>query len=259
MAVGPDEPRRGSAASANGLPGHGSPVPRWTRSTLPPREPRSRGLVPTAASPVPTQQGAVRCVEQQPAPAVATAGRREAGQHPSADRPVPRALSRQASRGRRARAGEPAVAGVEPPGARSRRSTARDIRPVSPEPHTVRRGTGHGAPLPLAHDAEPAPVPLGDQEPTAAELLDVPRDVQAADHPTYVEPGAPPRRPRGRRWPDHRRATRRREVTAIRPPAARGPSKKRGAWADASANWHPATINPGGSEGVLGTRGRCRP
>jgi len=37
----------------------GAPVRRWTRNTLPPSESRSRGLVPTAASPVPTRRASV--------------------------------------------------------------------------------------------------------------------------------------------------------------------------------------------------------
>ena len=61
-----------------GLSGHGAPVTRSSISVLPPSEVLSCGLVPVAASPGADQQRAV-VEDQQPAAAVATAGRGEAG------------------------------------------------------------------------------------------------------------------------------------------------------------------------------------
>ncbi len=52
----------------NGLLGQGAPVVRLSRSVLPPSESRSRGLVPIAASPVPTYNDPSRAISSRQPP-----------------------------------------------------------------------------------------------------------------------------------------------------------------------------------------------
>src|SRR6188508_631516 len=52
----------------NGLAGHGLPVVRLNRNVLPPSELRLRGLVPTAASPVPTRRAPLRLIRSRQPP-----------------------------------------------------------------------------------------------------------------------------------------------------------------------------------------------
>ena len=54
------------------------------------------------------------------------------------------------------------------------------MSPVSPETHTSFERSASGAPLALAYDAEAGAVALGDDEPAARGLLDVPRVLEAA-------------------------------------------------------------------------------
>ncbi len=127
--------RRAVVAPAYGLSGMGAPVSRWTRSTLPPSESRLRGLVPTAASPVPIRRaGPVRSRRsRQPPCRPVVAGnppirvrRCESLRH---DASTCHLLTRTSL--------PPAVlAPWQAHSTRRRRSTAIDIRPVSPATRT---------------------------------------------------------------------------------------------------------------------------
>ena len=135
-------------------------------------------------------------VEQQPAAAVATRRRWEAGEHDPA--------LRQRAPACRPATGSPVRRG-RPPGRRRGRPTACGTR--SRRPATAGRLARHPhqpgqvrerAPLALAYDADAGPVALGDDQPAAGPLLDVPRVLEPAGDGAYLQRrGGGARRVRG--------------------------------------------------------------
>ena len=113
----------------------GAPVSRCTRSTLPPSESRLRGLVPTAASPVPiSRAGPVRSSRSRQPPCRPLV----AGNPPTRVRRWERCRHDVSTRHRVTRTSLPlrVLAPWQAQSTRRRRSTAIDIRPVSPETQT---------------------------------------------------------------------------------------------------------------------------
>ena len=125
-----------------GFLGHGSPVRRSRRSTLPPREVRSRGLVPTAASPVPTSSEPSRATRSRQPPWRPEVAGRPLSSTPRRFALVPLSFSFQAT----TRTSCPPPLVVAPwqvqkrPLRRTFGSTARPISPVSPETQTDSEG-----------------------------------------------------------------------------------------------------------------------
>ena len=224
----------------NGFRGHGAPVMRSRRRVLPPSELRSCGLVPCAASPVPTSSAPPR-VTMHPAAAVPAGAGGEA-----ADQRVD-----PGGRGRRrvevpgddayvvaAAAEEAALARVE---ATVGGEVGVDLEPhqagLTRHPHLV-AGELHPARHPVLPHREGRPVPLREQQPALPDRLHVPRVVEPGDLPAHDEPrhcpgllascpaagwpagGPPPRRP-GRGWSGRRVARR----TRCRCPASRPPAR----------------------------------
>ena len=122
-------------------------------------------------------------VEQHPAAAVAAAGRRQAGDHVAHQARPARVAAELPQRDADVvpAAGPPALAGPEAPGAvEGRVDGERHQAGLAADPDLGAREADR-TPLALAHHAEPGPVALGDEEPAAADGLDVPRVDEPAD------------------------------------------------------------------------------
>ena len=182
----------------NGLVGHGAPVRRFSRSVLPPSEVRSSGLVPSAASPVPTSSDPSRSDQQSTTAVPAVAGGEAADQLldlPRPRRPVVQAPGEHVHLV--AGGGGAALAGVEAAVARELRiHLQRHQAGLAGDPHPAAREP-HPAGAAVLPDRQRRPVALGEQQPVPADGLHVPGVVEAGDLPVHVQRGYAADRYRG--------------------------------------------------------------